>query len=186
MDNAESHPDIVKKFCDKAKLAGAEIQYPATMEEALQYAAGLALKETQPIIGAPGFDQEYMDLLEEMSGEKNVNCITDDLRKHSSGIGVGLTRCDYGIAETGTLVINCPGEDLRLATMICDYHVCLVKASQIVPDSFTIRDDLNRFMKSTPDYTAFITGPSRTADIERVLTIGVHGPLELHILLMEG
>jgi L-lactate dehydrogenase complex protein LldG len=92
---------------------------------------------------------------------------------------------ETGIAETGTLVISCPSEEMRLATMICEYHVCVVHRSAIIADAFTAEQLLLKHMCKTPNYMAFITGASRTADIERVLALGVHGPLELHILLLE-
>ena len=56
--------------------------------------------------------------------------------------------------------------------------------SKIQPDLMTLEKELGRLMKEPGNYLAFITGASRTADIERVLTIGVHGPQELHILIM--
>ena len=107
------------------------------------------------------------------------------MRSRLSGVDIGFTFADIGIAETGTIVLNCPQEELRLATMVCEYHVCVVPKSRIVKDGFAAEPQLQKFMLNTPNYTAFITGPSRTADIERVLTIGVHGPLELHILVLE-
>ena len=107
------------------------------------------------------------------------------MRTYLSGIDIGFTVADLAIAETGTLVINCPGEELRLATMLSEYHVCVVHCSTIVEDAFAADQHMLKYFHKTPDYTAFITGASRTADIERVLALGVHGPLELHILLLE-
>ncbi len=88
------------------------------------------------------------------------------------------------LPRTGTIAVNCPSEELRLATMISEVHVAVLPKSKLVEKSY----DLESWMEGNMmkgDYTAFITGPSRTADIERVLAIGVHGPLELHILLLE-
>ena len=88
-------------------------------------------------------------------------------------------------AETGTLVINSTSEDLRLATMISDIHLAILPTSRIKKDDLDLTSELHKLLADPKNFTAFITGPSRTADIERVLAIGVHGPLELHILLLE-
>ncbi len=77
-------------------------------------------------------------------------------------------------------------ETLRIATMLSTIHIAVLPISKIKETSTDIEEVLDTILKSeSPSYTAFITGPSRTADIERVLAIGVHGPIELHVLLMD-
>ena len=93
---------------------------------------------------------------------------------------------DYGIAETGTLVIDSTSEELRLATMVSEVHVAVLPINRLRATSLDLEKELLQTMGTGPNYWAFITGASRTADIERVLALGVHGPLELHILLMES
>ena len=98
---------------------------------------------------------------------------------------IALTMADYGIAETGTLAIESSSEELRLATMLAEIHVAVLPKSRIRATAEDIYAELKGLMNQNPDYLAFITGASRTADIERVLALGVHGPLELHILILE-
>jgi L-lactate dehydrogenase complex protein LldG len=102
-----------------------------------------------------------------------------------SGIDIGLTFIDYGNAETGTLVIDSSSEDVRLSTMVSEIHIGILPKSKIRPSAYDLENELQETMQTAPSYLAFITGASRTADIERVLALGVHGPLELHILLLE-
>ena len=126
------------------------------------------------------------DDLQKRCDKKGIRLVTDGLRDHLAGIDIGLTFVDYGIAETGTLVLDSSNEDLRLATMISEVHIGVLPKSRLRPDAFALEKELQQNMRTTPNYTAFITGASRTADIERVLALGVHGPLELHILLQEN
>ena len=108
------------------------------------------------------------------------------MRDRLAGIDIGFTTAEYGIADTGTLMVDCPSEELRLSTMVSEFHVCILPMSKIRANTYAVEKMMLTRMKKAPNYMAYITaGPSRTADIERVLTLGVHGPLELHILLLE-
>ena len=101
--------------------------------------------------------------------------------------GVGVVRAAKGIAQTGTCIVVTDDEALRLETMLPEVSVILLNSADILPDLPSaapfLRAEQNQGRAS---YVSFITGPSRTADIERVSAIGVHGPLELHIVLIGG
>jgi L-lactate dehydrogenase complex protein LldG len=201
---------LCSRFADKATAVSAFVTQVATLMEAFDYcitlcgkqdacririsgcdehlvstADALCTTKQEKIIAAPGLDQNQYAALSDRCTASGFTCIKSGMRTHLSGVDIGFTVADLGIAETGTLVVHCPSEELRLATMLCEYHVCVLSRSKIVGDAFTTEQHLLKHMRKTPDYTAFITGASRTADIERVLALGVHGPLELHILMLE-
>jgi L-lactate dehydrogenase complex protein LldG len=99
-------------------------------------------------------------------------------------IGVGLTGADAGLAETGSLVLaSGPGRG-RLASLLAPVHVAVLRRDRILyslPDLFRRRPDLAAMPGSN---LVCITGPSRTADIEQTLSRGVHGPREVHVVLV--
>ncbi len=141
-------------------------------------------KQTK-VIAAPGLPEDQKAALGDLCQSRGIELIEDGLRNHLAGIDIGLTYADYGIAETGTLVIESSSEETRLATMISEIHVAVLPQSCLRETAYAVEDELVGHMQQAPNYTAFITGASRTADIERVLALGVHGPLELHILIRE-
>jgi L-lactate dehydrogenase complex protein LldG len=148
-------------------------------------AAQLCQGKPSKTLAAPNLAPEQRPLLESLCREKGITLIQEDLHRHLGGIDMGLTLVDFGIADTGTLVLASNGEQLRLATMISEIHVAVLPVSRLKASAFDIEAELAGAMAKPPGYLAFITGASRTADIERVLALGVHGPLALHILLVE-
>ena len=137
------------------------------------------------VIAAPMISEEDHQLMASQVAQQGICLIREGLRDHLAGIDMGFTVADYGIAETGTLVIDSSREDVRLATMISEVHVAVLPASRIRRTSYDQEKELRDRLGTAPNYYAFVTGASRTADIERVLALGVHGPLELHILVLE-
>jgi len=99
---------------------------------------------------------------------------------------MGVTSADYALADTGTLVLVSGGEQHRLISLVPPVHICLLDKSRILPN---LADLLTRVQGESyadgkaPLAMTFITGPSRTADIELTLTMGVHGPRELHVII---
>jgi L-lactate dehydrogenase complex protein LldG len=115
-----------------------------------------------------------------------ISIIRKGLSACSDGVSFAITNAEFGIADTGTLVIDSWDMDKRLATMIADVHIAILPEAYIVATSADLIPDLDKLLSESSGYLAFVTGASRTADIERELVIGVHGPLELHILVKKG
>lgn len=205
-----SKEDLYQTFVEKAGLVSAKVSSIASEDDALQYVINLcdqkeacqllmsgcteplsdkaeALCETKQtkVIAAPGLKAELYDKLAAMAEKAGFECINEGMRDHLAGVDIGFTFAEYGIADTGTLMLDCPSEELRLATMVSEFHVCVLPKSKIKANTYAVEKMMLTRMNKTPDYLAFITGASRTADIERVLALGVHGPLELHILILE-
>ena len=112
--------------------------------------------------------------------------ITADKEKFGAD-NVAVAHASRGIAETGTCVVETDDEETRLSTMLPETSIIVLKTSGIVQRLADIAPYLRERQKDARvSYTSFITGPSRTADIERVGAIGVHGPLDVHIILQEG
>jgi len=90
---------------------------------------------------------------------------------------LGISSVDYAVAETGSLVVcSKPGRE-RMVSLLPPVHVALIDEAQIVADLYDVFDQLQeRDPQALPSNLAFITGPSKTGDIELQLTTGVHGP----------
>jgi L-lactate dehydrogenase complex protein LldG len=129
-------------------------------------------------------------------GWKEVYCVEDRLRQVLPGFGfsqqaladsdVSITSCEALVARTGTMVLSAALQEGRTASVYAPVHICIARTSQLVWD---ISDALqllqNRYGPNLPSLVSFATGPSRTADIEKTLVVGVHGPKEVYCFLVE-
>ena len=97
---------------------------------------------------------------------------------------VGISTVQAAIAETGTLVLDSTRERHRLVSLVPPVHIAIVRASQIYRTLGEVLSLIRQDKEISPAVT-FITGPSRTADIELTLAIGVHGPQELYVIIDE-
>ena len=95
--------------------------------------------------------------------------------------GAEVSTALYGLADTGSVVLAASPEEPRARSLLPDVHVTVLEESRILPgldELFaSLGDDL-------PSALAIVTGPSRSADIEQKLAVGVHGPREVHVVLL--
>jgi L-lactate dehydrogenase complex protein LldG len=97
---------------------------------------------------------------------------------------LGLSAAQAGVAETGTLVLESAAERHRLVSLVPPVHVAVLPAEAILADLDAALAALGRAGPASRAVT-LVTGPSRTADIELELVVGVHGPRELHVVVLE-
>ena len=103
------------------------------------------------------------------------------------GCDVSVTGCEFLVARTGTIVMSAAQQSGRTVSVYAPIHICIAYTNQLVYD---IRDAL-QLLKETytgniPSLITFASGPSRTADIEKTLVTGVHGPKEVYCFLVEA
>ena len=137
-------------------------------------------------IAVPGFSDEEFAALEAKAEGTGIKLLRSGLRNHLGGFDTGITKAEALITDSVTCIVNSNSEEVRIGSMVAELSIMLVKKSTLLDrleDSAPLMLDL--MTRGGASYTAMITGPSRTADIERVGALGVHGPLELHIVLLE-
>jgi L-lactate dehydrogenase complex protein LldG len=137
-------------------------------------------------------------LVKKMNWQK-VYCLEDDLLKEAglqlsdrivkTGLAdcdVSITGCECLVARTGTIVMSSAQESGRSTSVYAPVHICIAYSNQLVYD---VKDALQlvkeKYSNAIPSLITFATGPSRTADIEKTLVVGVHGPKEVYLFLVE-
>ena len=97
-----------------------------------------------------------------------------------------ITTCEYLVARTGTIVLSTAQQSGRTVSVYAPVHICIAYTHQLVYD---IKEALKllkeKYEGNIPSSITFATGPSRTADIEKTLVVGVHGPKEVYLFLVD-
>ena len=100
---------------------------------------------------------------------------------------VSVTGCELLVSRTGTIVLSTANESGRTTSVYAPVHVCVAYSNQLVYD---LKDALQfvkeKYNGKLPSFISFATGPSRTADIEKTLVVGVHGPKEVFVFLIDS
>lgn len=99
---------------------------------------------------------------------------------------VGMTGAFCGIAETGTLLLLSGPDTHPVTSLLPETHVAVLEASRLTRCMEDAWDLVRRETPALPRQMAFVSGPSRTADIELTLVLGVHGPYRVHIIVLTG
>ncbi len=102
-------------------------------------------------------------------------------------MNVGVSLCEYLVARTGSVLVTSRQNSGRRLPAFANYHIVIAYSSQLV---YTIKDALsgikNKYGKDFPSMIVNVTGPSRTADIEKTLVQGAHGPKQIYVFLVDG
>ncbi|MGH3030493.1 MAG: LutC/YkgG family protein [Gaiellaceae bacterium] len=96
--------------------------------------------------------------------------------------GAEVSEAAHGLADTGSVVLAASAREPRARSLLPDVHISLLRADCIVAGLAELFEVLGGDL---PSALAIVTGPSRSADIEQTLTIGVHGPGEVHVVLLD-
>ena len=177
--------NLYDKFKVAAEALSAEVYRAANMDEARQLVTKIVgeLKVDKVVYAA----SELTDAIDVkgIAKDLNVTMTDENLRTNAADAGLGISQLDYAVAEIGTLTGNATSIESRMVSILPPIHMALVKTKNILPNLLDTIATYNKNLGELPRYLTFVSGPSRTSDIERVLTIGVHGPGRLIIVFID-
>lgn len=120
----------------------------------------------------------------EMVGEQVADRFT---MEGLSNCDVAVTGCEFLVARTGSIVMSTAQPSGRTTSVYAPVHICIAFSSQLVYDLKDALQQLKeKYPSKMPSLITFATGPSRTADIEKTLVVGVHGPKEVFCFLVDA
>lgn len=172
--------DRIEKFRRALEALGGKFHLAASKEDACAIVAKIlegrtAVASNSPYLAECG--------IPELPGVRSGFTREVELREACATANIGITSADYGLADTGTLVMLSSAREPRMVSLLPPAHVALIPREIIL----TTLDELLTVLPNPSDVTSsmvLITGPSRTADIEQILVRGVHGPGEVHVVVV--
>jgi L-lactate dehydrogenase complex protein LldG len=186
--------DLITQFQIELSRIGGQFYFADNAGAACEYVRGLASAGVETAVG---WDSQLIREvgLAEMLEQSGIDFIpdagrlsSDEFIRKATEAAVGITAVDYALADTGTLVLISGRGRARAVSLLPPIHVALVKAAQVISgleDLFvSLRVEKGFSSRNVSSAITFITGPSRTADIELTLVVGVHGPQQLHVILL--
>lgn len=194
--------ELMAQLASSAAQAGWAVARAATAEEAARHVeavtraveARLVVRSAHPALERLGIEAalrplgasvRLIALGDAAEGEERERR-RQELRQDAAGADLGITGVDYAVAETGTCVVWATKGASRLVSLLPPVYVAVVERGQVLPsldELFTLEREALRAGRSR-GYSTLITGPSRSGDIEQTLVTGVHGPGEVHMLLV--
>jgi L-lactate dehydrogenase complex protein LldG len=175
----ESVDSEIARFLDEVKkLSGVGQKLsPSDIDSALKN-----LVSEQSIHKATAWETPYLKQLgvTETLNSLGVELVSPNANKHEMALcDLGITEADFLLPETGTIALLSSAEKPRAVSLLPRVHLAFVRPEML-------RADMHQVFAEAKDsnYLVFITGPSRTADIELTVTLGVHGPKNLYIWVM--
>jgi L-lactate dehydrogenase complex protein LldG len=191
LQSGDAKKGLFERFKDELTLVGGTVLQASSREELIASLVGICRKEDYRtlVLSREAFIESLH--LEEGLGKQvsEVRPLMSDstsLVDQLQGTDVGLTACEYLAAETGTVVLRSSPAAPRALSLLPRAHIIVVRVEQLLP---TVAECLQktRIVESLQSSCiTLVTGPSRTADIEKVLVRGVHGPRDLYVLFLRG
>ena len=192
-------PELMNRLIQTASHQGWQVHRAASPPDVVDYVVALAREKGAGRIVRSNhevFKRVSLDAALRKQGAriimvaKSRAATAEQLREEMARADLGITGVDYAIAETGTCVlVPRPGVS-RVVSLLPPIHVAIVEPDQVyesLDDLFALRR--LAFLQGRGNmgsYLSLISGPSRTGDIEQTIVVGVHGPVEVHMVIMDS
>ena len=185
--------NAVERFKEKYESLAGVVHQARSCDEATDLVMGVVRESAANRVALGPLAGPVMQDIVRACGESGVEIVAppyrrDELPAAIDAAQVGVTASQFAIVETGTLVELCTDDSHRLASTLPGTHVGLVLEEDLVEGLADAAALIRAFYESNPKHATatFISGPSRTADIEMRLTLGVHGPASSHVVVCSG
>ncbi|MEX2261618.1 MAG: lactate utilization protein [Bryobacteraceae bacterium] len=175
-----SMEERIDRFCASLEALAGKTCRAASLEAAAEYVACLTGGRPAIASNAPFLRECGITAIPGVcSGIRD----REELRGLCAVAGFGITSADYALADTGTLAMMASGSEARLISLLPPVHIAILPRERLL----TNLDELLTLVPLPVEERSsmvLITGPSRTADIEQILVRGVHGPGEIHVVVV--
>ncbi|MBD2770123.1 LUD domain-containing protein [Hymenobacter sp. BT664] len=174
-----SSSDLVVAFAESFQRIGGEFYYCESLPQLAEQIAGFQQRQQ---VGAPYVWEPALQQLLRSAGVAFQANETDFIEQAA----VSLTSCEALVARTGSVLVTAASASGRRLSIYPDQHLVLARPSQVVAEiGDALRVVQQKYGAHLPSMLSLTTGPSRTADIEKTLVLGAHGPRRLALFLLE-